>query len=329
MASRQATTRSYSRRFAWLAAAIVVVVAAYTGAWFYAAGVIEPRIGEAMRASGGDPVPRCERPSARGYPFRIGVFCDAVAFEDARGGISVRAGAFRSAAQVYDPFHAVGELDGPLEADIAGIGPVRLDWKFLHASARLDTPLPERVSVEGDDLALATGTTGTGAPPVASADHLELHARTRGDDLDVATSADGVAFDLPGGEGLPVLGARIDATIADGARLLRQGRFDGLRGRSAEFRDLTLVAGGSPVLSLKGLASVAGDGLVDGDMTATVEDPAALANLLRRLFPEQADAIRAATSGLSALGGSASVPVSVRRGEARIGFIALGRIPPL
>ena len=64
-------------------------------------------------------------------------------------------------------------------------------------------------------------------------------------------------------------------------------------------------------------------------MTATVEDPAALANLLRRLFPEQADAIRAATSGLSALGGSASVPVSVRRGEARIGFIALGRIPPL
>ena len=106
MASRQATTRSYSRRFAWLAAAIVVVVAAYTGAWFYAAGMIETRIGEAMQASGGDAVPRCERPSARGYPFRIGVFCDAVAFEDARGEISVRAGAFRSAAQVYDPFHS-------------------------------------------------------------------------------------------------------------------------------------------------------------------------------------------------------------------------------
>ena len=55
----------------------------------------------------------CVNLTARGFPFRIGLFCDRVAFEQPSAAMTLSAGAFRSAGQIYDPMRLVAELDGP------------------------------------------------------------------------------------------------------------------------------------------------------------------------------------------------------------------------
>lgn len=325
MASREGSTSSHGRRIVWLAVAIVAAVALYTAGWFFAAGRIEDRVRELAANTRDGPVARCEGPAARGYPFRIGLFCDAVLIEDGRSGFAVRSGAFRSAAQVYNPFHAVSELDGPLELAIPGLGPLDIDWERMGSSVRLDTPLPRRLSVAGDMITVRDRiSNGT----LLAADHAEIHGRTRGDDLDLAANGTGMVFDMPGA-GLPPLGVRVDLTLPGGARLPAGGARFGLRGRSVELRDLTMLSGSGAIASVRGTATVADDGLLDADLTATIVRPADLADVLRKLFPDHESEIRAATSGLAALGGEASVPLTVRRGQARLGFLPLGAIPPL
>ena len=69
-----------NRRFLWLAIGVIVVIAAYTAGWFYIGGQLEAqtlaRI-ERLKASGR--IAACDKPEARGFPFRMGLFCDRVA----------------------------------------------------------------------------------------------------------------------------------------------------------------------------------------------------------------------------------------------------------
>ncbi|WP_367717733.1 DUF2125 domain-containing protein [Nitratireductor sp. GISD-1A_MAKvit] len=104
MPSRKRAKRSFSRRFLLFGLFIVLAILAYTGAWFYAADTLERRTITAIEdLNTNQQRVNCEEPTARGYPFRIGLFCRSVFFENAGEGISVSAGAFRSAAQVYQP----------------------------------------------------------------------------------------------------------------------------------------------------------------------------------------------------------------------------------
>jgi hypothetical protein len=50
----------------------------------------------------------------RGYPFRLEVFCTALDVARPAEGLTVKAGAFRSAAQVYEPRRVYAELDSPV-----------------------------------------------------------------------------------------------------------------------------------------------------------------------------------------------------------------------
>jgi len=120
MASRQTGGSGYTRRFILLALAIIVVVVGYTYGWHYAADRLVSEANArvaAINANGRRA--NCENAEARGYPFRIGLFCRSIMYVDAPSGVAVRAGAFRSAAQVYQPQRVVGELDGPVGTAIA------------------------------------------------------------------------------------------------------------------------------------------------------------------------------------------------------------------
>ena len=73
----------------------------------------------------------CANPTARGYPFRIGLYCDRVAFADDAEGIRLTAGGFRSAGQIYDPMRFVAELDGPASIALPRAAPLAIDWDGL------------------------------------------------------------------------------------------------------------------------------------------------------------------------------------------------------
>ena len=323
--------RSYSRRFAWLAAAIVVVIGLYAIAWHYAAdrvaGAVETGVdtvnSDGRRAS-------CENIEVRGFPFRMGVFCQSVMYEDARGGVAFRAREFRSAAQVYAPRHVIGELDGPATLAFPGMVALELDWSSLRASARIARPLPQRVSVEATDFAVRIDEPGDVSPLLWQAGLFELHGRPVEDDLDIAVRFDNlvIAPEAADTEGLPPLRGVIDFQLDDGTSLTLVGQ--GIRGQSGTLRNASVhVNDGEAGITASGPISVDALGLVDANLRVSFTEPAAVARILTGVFPEFAQEITLAGRAVSAMGGNASLPLRIVDGEISLGIFSVGSIPPL
>lgn len=315
-----------------MAVAIMLAVGLYTAGWFYAADLLVREVNaqvttlnrDGRRAS-------CENAEARGYPFRIGVFCRSVMFEDARGGIGFRARHFRSAAQVYAPHRVIGELDGPATLQAPGLNALDLDWESLRSSVRLASPLPERVSVEATGLSVRLDEPGDLSPLLGTAGVFELHMRPAGStDIDLAVRFSDLRLDaeLTGIEALAPLDGVADLLLSDGVNLL--GSREGLRGRSATIRNATISLSGLEAgVSLTGPVSIGEDGLVNAELQVTVRNVAELAAVLIEIMPEARREIALAVAGLSAVGEAPTLPLRIVEGEVLLGFLSLGSIPPV
>ena len=327
--SRQSRTK-YGRRFFWFALAIVVAIAAYTGGWFYAARMLESEVHGALAGMNGNGRrANCEEPQARGFPFRPGLFCRSVMYEDARRGVSFQARGLRSAAQIYQPWRMVGELDAPARLEAPGFSALALGWESLRASARLSRPLPERLSVEAHGLEVGLDEQGATPSPLVRAGTVEAHLRPAGDDLDVALRFGEARPDaaLTRGVALPPLSGLADLVLAGGAA---PGGLEGsLRGRSGTIRNLTVSAEGGAGVTVSGPVSVDEAGLIDAELQLVVREPMELAKILGDLAPQARQEIELSLSSIAAMGGNPGMPLRIVKGEARLGFIPLGDVPPL
>src|SRR5690606_21418309 len=116
-----------------------------------------------------------------------------------------------------------------------------LDWSAMRASARLASPLPERISVEATGLAVQLDDhQGATARSLAQSDNAELHLRPVGDDLDVALRFTGLELDSALVGAVPSLSGLVDFSLADGA--LAGGLDGGVHGRSGVIRTFTISA---------------------------------------------------------------------------------------
>ena len=271
----------------------------------------------------------CAGLDVRGYPFRLEVFCTALDVARPAEGLTVTAGAFRSAAQVYEPRRIYAELDSPVTVASAVAGPLTFDWKLARASAHLADPLPQQASVSIDDLAVGA----FGLKQALAAAHAEAHLRVNGPDLDVAWRYDGLVADatLTGRKDLPVLAGDADLTITDGAALAVSG-VDTLRGVSGQFRRLALLVTPEQGLLVSGPFDVGADGRLNAKLEVIVVDPAGFAQSFKPAFPEYAGQIDtfAAMPAQAGPDGTPEIrlPVTISAGKVTIGFIPLGEIPP-
>jgi len=326
MAQQSSTPSPYGRRITWLGIVVAAVVALYSGGWFYLANVIETRTTLALAKMQENGVSaNCRNTEMRGFPFRIGLFCDAVDFSD-RKGVAASAGAFRSAGQIYDPLRLIAELDGPATVAAPGLGDIKIDWNALRASARLAEPLPSRVSLEGGGLKAARAD----GKPLLAADTFEGHMRPNGADIDLAWSLGGLAIDasLVEGRVLPAIAGTGDITVTDGVRVAQHGA-KSLRGLSATLRSVSVTLGGTGGVTVSGPVSVDNEGFVNAELKLDLRDPDKLAEALVTAFPEEADRIRQGFGGLAMLGSQPSLPLKIVKGKASLGFIPLGSLPPL
>jgi hypothetical protein len=327
MTEAAAKKPTYSRRFFWLAVFIVLLFGGYTAGWFYLADMLEKRAAALIAGLNRDGASaECANPTARGFPFRIGLYCDRVAFARPAQGFGLTASNFRSAGQIYDPMRVVAELDGPASLALPGAAPLAVNWEALRASVRLATPLPQRVSLEARTLA-ATSAAGS---PVASVQALEAHMRPNGADLDLAATFEGLALDpgIVAGRTLPPLAGQADLGITGGVALVGS-RVESLRGQSGTVRNLAFSTSADTGMTLSGPFAIGADGLLDATLRVTVRNPNGLSAVLAEAFPERSDQITMSLSGLAALGRNPSLPLRIVRGRATLGFIPLGQIPPL
>lgn len=331
MASRQSGTGSSVRRFVFLLIAIIVVIAGYTYGWNYAADrlVTEANARVAAINAGGRRA-SCESAEARGYPFRIGLFCRSVMYVDAPAGISVRAGAMRTAAQVYQPNRIVGELDGPAIVEFPGLNAQEVTWESLQSSTRLTGTRPDILSMVATKIAIGPDSAPSGERPAASADSAEFHMRPAGSGRDVAWRFERLSLDprLLGDGTLPLLSGDADVSFAvDPAPALSAGQF---RGLGATVNSIVLrTAGDETSARISGPISVDDAGLIDAQLTMTLENPQVFAQIMAEFFPAARDQIRIAFMGVAMLGDTPSMPVRIEKGAVSIGFLRLGNIPPV
>lgn len=318
---------NYGRRILWLGVFAALLVAGYSAGWFYLAGLLEARAKATIARMNGDGVTaECENPVARGFPFRLGIYCDRVAYADAVEAVGFSAGGFRSAGQIYDPMRFVAELDGPATFDTPRNGSLKLDWEQLRASVRWAEPLPERISVEGGNatVSLATGV------PLATVGDFEAHMRPNGEDLDLASNFEGLVIDpaLVEGRKLPSFSGQSDLTIQNGAKLAASRSIE-LRGRSGTIRTAALSTGPDTGVTVSGPFAIGDDGLIDATLKITIRDPKGLSAMLSEAFPENSREIGNSFSALTFMGDEPTVPLTIDKGRAMLGFIPLGQLPPV
>ncbi|MHB2267821.1 DUF2125 domain-containing protein [Aliihoeflea sp. PC F10.4] len=331
MASRQSGGTSYVRRFVFLLVAIIVVIAGYTYGWNYAADrlVTEANTRVAALNQSGRRA-NCENAEARGYPFRIGLFCRSVMYIDAPAGIAVRAGAMRTAAQVYQPNRIVGELDSPAIVEFPSLNAQEVTWETLQSSTRLTGRRPDILSIVATKVAIGPDSAPSGERPAMSADSAEFHMRPAGDGRDFAWRFERLSLDprLLGDGTLPLLSGEADVNFpVDPSAALSAGR---VRGLGATINSIVLrTAGNETAARITGPVSVDEAGLIDAQLTMTLENPQVFARILSEFFPGARDQIRLAFMGVAALGDTPSLPVRIDKGTVSIGFFRLGNIPPL
>ncbi|MBP1858916.1 DUF2125 domain-containing protein [Rhizobium herbae] len=333
-----------SRKIRRLAIGIVLFLAVYCGAWFFAADQIQSRLSAFLterQATGSSA--QCGGMDVRGFPFRIGLFCDTVRLDDTAQGASATFGALRSAAQIYQPGHAVIELDGPAEIRVSPGLSISADWALMHASIQATLSGLDRTSMTYDRL------TGTSVLPAVeedaaagathklafSAAHGEAHFRQNGPDLDAALSVDQFDAKLDNDLSLlPPVNASADMTIVDRAALMQAGglKSGALRNSKGEMRNLTLDLGGGMVTTASGPFSVDDQGLISGEFRVSMKNIEGWRQNLVKVFTDKdgtamvnniANMLTALADGKN----EASVKLNVRDGIAFLAFFPIGELP--
>lgn len=227
MAEAAAAPRSTRSSRFWLYAPfvlLVLLVAAWTGAWFY----IRDRVSEgldarlAAEARAGRQWTCADRRIA-GFPFRIEVSCESLSLR--RGDVNGSVGRVHSVAQVYQPRFVITEIDGPLNVTDGRVA-VQGTWRLLETSVRAAPGSLQRASLVMEAPSF-TVTRAEADPVTLSGDRVEAHLRpnpSRAPEraLDLALEARQarlpVLDPLLGGPEPLNLGVDLTATQAEGVR---------------------------------------------------------------------------------------------------------------
>lgn len=266
--------------------------------------------------------------------------CNSVTGEIVADGSRTKAGAFRSAAQFYDPGHMVAELDGPARIEPSGSVPLIADWALMHASIRAGIASLSEVSIEARELTLTDGWAPAGTTAMAKAGNAQIHARrstTNVESLDVAVKGSSV---FPAGETRPSLDLGAEMTIYDIVPALRTeldlAQLIGTNGMSGRITRIFLAPAMGGRLELQGPFSIDTKGRLSAELTVGFSNIAKVGEFLAVYMPQAADSIVAITAILGAVGQQRqegtqlrSILLTIENGTVQAGMIPVGNIPPL
>ncbi|ANW04496.1 DUF2125 domain-containing protein [Bradyrhizobium icense] len=268
-------------------ALLLVVAAAWSAFWFYAASEVGVRADAwaAQEAKAGR-VYACGKRSVAGFPFRFEVRCDdaSVSLVSQTAGAQVpftaRLGEIMVIAQIYQPKLLIAEFKAPATLADRGQPPsMKVNWTTGRSSVSGLPDIPQRASIVFDNPSIDRVNAQV-ATPLARAGHIELHGRL----------ADGSTRDKPvieavlqitGGsvqEVHPILAAPFDADI--------QTKLTGLKDFTPKpwperFRELQAAGGhveivrsriqqGDLISVAAGTLSLNTQGRIDGELQMTV-----------------------------------------------------------
>ncbi|WIY52646.1 DUF2125 domain-containing protein [Devosia sp. YIM 151766] len=161
------------KRIIILGAVVLVVVLAWTGGWYFAAGQIRQQV-DALALADGEAAPQltCRELAIGGFPFRFDLQCSDAAILS--GDVLVELPHFRASVMVYRPNHVLASAVGPARIADAFTGlKQEMSWTEIEASLRLESWRIARISIVGNDLAWSDTLFGNSL--IARTPHVEMH----------------------------------------------------------------------------------------------------------------------------------------------------------
>ncbi|MGB3830234.1 MAG: DUF2125 domain-containing protein [Mesorhizobium sp.] len=331
MTSSNEIPRKPRRALWWVALLLLMVFGLYSAGWFWLAGHLRSEVEAGIAALDAQGTrAACVNMQVSGYPLRLNVTCDALAYEDDAGNVAASAGSLNAAASLPFPWLPAAELRGPLRTTSPGMTPLWIDWDRLRAVAHLSWPLAKRVSLDAEGLSGQTDPQDDTDPvQLFSVGKAAAEVQPNGQDLAYSGRFGDLEIDAEalGGHALPPLDGNVRATLKDGVALLAADTRS-LRGHKVEIAGAELSSGEARV-SVSGPVEIGADGLIDATLVVRLHNPKAVAEVLAGVLPEKAGQIRQGVGMLAMLGDEPALPLNVVKGKATLGFIPLGEIKPV
>jgi hypothetical protein len=332
------------RRLLYVFLTLVVLIAGSVFGWDYLAEKLESGLNKQVKklAIQGKTL-KCDNQRIEGFPFRVGLFCDEIFFEEPSKGIMFKAGKVRSAAQFYQPGFMVGEVDSPAQLSLPNTGGIDLQWKLAQTSSRISLAGVKRVSLNLENLVARKTNSNPQRIPDVYLSSLGLHIRAAGDDI---ASADAeIAIDLKSiqiknlSEQLfPTTHFSADGVISGMNQTLKKGedieKWIREKGLKIQLHKLEFALADGGTFSASGPVRVNQSGLVSGKLDVKVVGIDNFVRILANHIPkldENAKLIQAASMLFSqgAKNKMLRLQLDIRNGSISAGFIQLGVIPPL
>lgn len=316
---------------------VVVVAVAYSALWFYVADALKHRANAFIAGLTGRSIKAaCVDMNVGGYPLGIDLSCNSIDAADQRNGGEVAAGAFRTTTRLTRPGYVVSELDGPLTATAPGGYKVKANWNTLGSQSQFWRNGLSHADMKVEQV--RADLTGPVLPGTIAVTSPEMEARTsqQGSNLDIAFSANHVSVKGNGRlADLPVADVSGTATLAGMATLLRlHGRLSDhpLRGKSGTLQNLTAKLDNGASVTVTGPFSFDAEGRLSGTFKVSISGLDQWQQAVDKIVPHAREAVANASKMLTALAagtGTATLTLAADHGRLSMGFIPLGKLPPL
>jgi hypothetical protein len=320
------------KRIIALVAIVVLVVAAWSGAWFWGAGFITSQA-KSLETADGTTTPKvtCGSFSVGGYPFGFDVTCSNATV--VYGDTTVTASGLKASAEVYNPTHVLVFAQSPVGISDAFTGSQsRVDFASLEGSARLNGWRIGRVSLLVEQP--VWNDTVLDDRLIARADHAEAHL------IDLPELHDAKAGLAGLGQYVEIDNLNAPGFAVNAAKVTFEGDVDKLPDDIRTYGDGDLLrrwqaAGGS--FTLKSFKGEDGDshfeatgqlaldaqGRINGQVKLNSKG---VVERLGTAIPEQ---YKGFIVGSPAADGSYSQTVNIAAGLMFVGLVPAGMLPPL
>jgi len=336
-------TRKLSRLGLYLPFGLLLVIAAaWTGAWFWARGEAERRMdaGAATLKNAGYEVSWRDR-AITGYPFRLNMTVTETQIRD-RSGWALAAPRLEAQAYMHAPtYWIVAAPEGMTFVRPVG-GPVRVGGKLIRASLSHLTNMPPNISFEGVGL---TFQAAAGAQPfgLSAAERVEVHLRQAptevGDEAGLWVTVNDGKARLAGLLGR-IAGDK-PVSIEWDSRLTHIGAFHGRdwpeavrqwtdAGGRINVKRAGLTAGDALIGANSGTLGVGSDGRLSGVLDVSLRQaPRALdvMGATGAIPQERAAAASAVTAARQGTGDLARATLNFEAGQTTLGPVALAPAP--
>lgn len=328
----------------WTAILLVAAIVLWVGYWFAARQAATMAFDRAFASlAANDRDLACDESVSGGFPFRLDLDCGNLAFNDRRANAAVTAARVTATAPLYRPGRVDAVIAGPVTIE-APDQRISLNASWQDAVATVDAGFGgiNGATVTLDQVEIVPGAGKNRMPYThASADRATISAHPAGGgDFRFTIDATGLALQPKKGEELPPMAIDADVTALDFGRSLGTDPGRTLKawldsGPQLQVDRLT-VAMGEASAGATGRLLISAEGLLSGDVTLRIVGMEAIPTLAERLGLGSRDRLQNIIGMAGAVIRPAAdnpaardVPVTIRDGVARIGFIPLGTIPRL